>query len=171
MSSELNTPRAPSGPERILDVVRRDTAAPSISWVWRFVNRSGTWRLQVYAWRSFGWYCLILADLGRYCWNLFFGSRCKTKNLQTSTHKRRPKTSTNPLANLTQLQHSDPEPIRQNSGGHLGPKVLDTRIVHTSGKMFDWGGIEHFNFGGRKIFLKYVPINRKIHIIRIRYSK
>ena len=30
---ELNTPRAPSGPERIKDAMRRDTAAPQLEQV------------------------------------------------------------------------------------------------------------------------------------------
>ena len=57
---------------------------------------------------------------------------------------------------------------------HLGPKILDTKIVHTSGKMFDVGGrnISSLDVEGcRTISLKYIPIYRKIHIIRIRYSK
>ena len=49
----------------------------------------------------------------------------------------------------------------------LGPKILDAKIVHTSGKMFDFGGSkvfdffggsQKFDFGGRKISLTYVPI-------------
>ena len=38
-----------------------------------------------------------------------------------------------------------------DKGDHLGPKNLDTEIVHTSWKMFDFGGSNNFDFGGRQI--------------------
>ena len=36
--------------------------------------------------------------------------------------------------------------------------ILDTKIVHTSGKQIDFVGVYFFDFGSRKIFLTYVPI-------------
>ena len=46
--------------------------------------------------------------------------------------------------------------------------MFRTKIVHTSGKMFDFGGS---TFWGRKISLTYVTIQSLIHRIRIRYQK
>ena len=40
--------------EYIEDVMRRDTAAPSILELGVFVIRFGMWRLVFFAWRSFG---------------------------------------------------------------------------------------------------------------------
>ena len=37
---------------------------------------------------------------------------------------------------------------------HLGPKILDTKIIHTSGKVFDLG-VEQFRFWGTKNVQKY----------------
>ena len=40
-------------------------------------------------------------------------------------------------------------------GEHLGPKILDAKIVHTSGKMFDvGGGSNNFDFWGSKDIFK-----------------
>ena len=74
---ELNTPRAPSDPERIEDTVWRDTAAPSILGlgVSRFVSPGGAWRLMI------GRSCLLSADLGR-AWQIFVRTlfvTCKSK--------------------------------------------------------------------------------------------
>ena len=44
----------------------------------------------------------------------------------------------------------------------LAPKILDTKIVHTSGEIYDFSGSKFSIFWGvekcRKIFLTYVPI-------------
>ena len=72
-----------------------------------FVLCFGKLCLQGNACRSFGWSCLILADvgrswqilgdLGRSCQNLVFICRVKKKHSQTSVQKGYPKTTTNPF--------------------------------------------------------------------------
>ena len=49
-----------------IDAMRRDTAAPSVFGLGVFVLSFGMWRLAVYAWRSFGWSCLILFGICRF---------------------------------------------------------------------------------------------------------
>ena len=43
----------------------------------------------------------------------------------------------------------------------LEPKILDTKIVHTTGKNYDFWGSIFFDLWGRKMSLKYVPYTEK----------
>ena len=68
MTFDLNTPRAPSGPERIADAMRRDTAAPSSLGldVLCYVSASDAWRFMLGApLVDLVWSCSNLADLAR----------------------------------------------------------------------------------------------------------
>ena len=100
----LTRPGAPSGPERIEDAVRRDTAAPSVLGFGVFVIRFGMWRLAVYAsacgvWRFMlgvplvdlarSWQ--IMADLGRFSPETDWSALNLRKDLQESVKKRMPK--------------------------------------------------------------------------------
>ena len=70
MTFDLNTPRAPSGLERIEGAMRRDTAAPSfrsLAFLWS-VSASGAWReMPADPLVELVWSWQILGDPGRSC--------------------------------------------------------------------------------------------------------
>ena len=47
------------------------------------------------------------------------------------------------------------DPIANKLVGPLWTKILDTKIVHTSGKMFDCGGSSNSMLGGRQLSKYY----------------
>ena len=62
---------------------------------------------------------------------------------------------------LVLLRILDPGPPFPGFFAFLGPKILDTKIIHTSGKIDDFGGRRFSILGVEKcpkIYLTYVPI-------------
>ena len=118
----------------IEEAMQRDTAAQARAR--RFVIRFGMWCLQVYAWRSFGLSCLVLADLGG-SWHikadfvrtLFKCCRLKKVLVRASVEKRCPQTTANPSTIGSKLRTLDPSSIKRLPTSHIKSIRIDSEKI------------------------------------------